>query len=108
MFIQGIDPDTLELPDDLYFTFPKFKDLFFSWWLSFASEIMDKQITLASMAGSRPVLVQVADMLSCPYFKTFLAYDIKGVLLGGALKNILAISGGIIGDLVIIIIPVRP
>ena len=50
---KGIDPDTLELPDDLYFAlFPKFKDLFtFLSGPSFASEIMDKQITLASMAA---------------------------------------------------------
>jgi glycerol-3-phosphate dehydrogenase (NAD(P)+) len=99
---KGIDPDSLELPDDLYFDlFPKHRDLFtFLSGPSFASEIMDKQITLASLAGrSRPVLIQVADMLSCPYFKVFLAYDIKGVLLGGALKNILAISGGIIEGL---------
>ena len=61
---------------------------------------MDKQITLASLAGrSKAVLVRVADMLSCPYFKVFLAYDIKGVLLGGALKNILAIAGGVIEGL---------
>lgn len=99
---KGIDPDSLELPDDLYFDlFPKYKDLFtFLSGPSFASEIMDKQITLASLAGrSRPVLVNVADMLCCPYFKVFLAYDIKGVLLGGALKNILAIAGGIIEGL---------
>ena len=29
----------------------------------------------------------------------FLTYDVKGVLLGGALKNILAIAGGIIEGL---------
>ena len=99
---KGIDPETLELPDDLYFElFPRFKDLFtFLSGPSFASEIMDKQITLASLAGrSKAVLVRVADMLSCPYFKVFLAYDIKGVLLGGALKNILAIAGGVIEGL---------
>ena len=99
---KGIDPETLELPDDLYFElFPRFKDLFtFLSGPSFASEIMDKQITLASLAGrSKPVLVRVADMLSCAYFKVFLAYDIKGVLLGGALKNILAIAGGVIEGL---------
>lgn len=99
---KGIDPDTLELPDDLYFElFPRFKDLFtFLSGPSFASEIMDKQITLASLAGrSKSVLVRVADMLSCAYFKVFLAYDIKGVLLGGALKNILAIAGGVIEGL---------
>ena len=99
---KGIDPDTLELPDDLYFElFPRYKELFtFLSGPSFASEIMDKQITLASLAGrSKPVLIRVADMLSCAYFKVFLAYDIKGVLLGGALKNILAIAGGVIEGL---------
>jgi len=99
---KGIDPESLELPDDLYFDlFPKYKELFtFLSGPSFASEIMDKQITLASLAGrSKPVLVGVADMLCCDYFKVFLAYDIKGVLLGGALKNILAIAGGIIEGL---------
>ena len=99
---KGIDPNSLELPDDLYFAqFPRFKDNFtFLSGPSFASEIMDKQITLASLAGrDRSVLTQVGDMLSCPYFKVFLAYDIKGVLLGGALKNILAIAGGIIEGL---------
>ena len=99
---KGIDPDSLELPDDLIFDlFPKYKDLFtFLSGPSFASEIMEKQITLASLAGrSKPVLTKVAEMVCGPYFKVFLAYDIKGVLLGGALKNILAIAGGIIEGL---------
>jgi glycerol-3-phosphate dehydrogenase (NAD(P)+) len=34
-------------------------------------------------------------MLNNDYFKVFLSYDVKGVLLGGALKNVLAIAGGI-------------
>ena len=38
-------------------------------------------------------------MLEAPYFKAMMSYDIKGALLGGALKNILAIAGGVIEGL---------
>ena len=38
-------------------------------------------------------------MMQTSYFKVFPTYDIKGLLLGGALKNILAIAGGIIEEL---------
>jgi len=99
---KGIDPDTLELPDDLFFDlFPLYRDQFcFLSGPSFANEIMQAQITLVSLAGrSRKVLLNVAEMIDSPYFKVFCTYDVKGVLLGGALKNILAIAGGIIEGL---------
>lgn len=99
---KGIDPVTLELPDDLFFDlFPKQKDMFtFLSGPSFAKEIMDEQITLVTVAGrSRPVLVKLAAMFECGYFKIFPSYDVKGVLLGGALKNVIAIAGGVIEGL---------
>jgi glycerol-3-phosphate dehydrogenase (NAD(P)+) len=99
---KGIDPDSLELPDEMYETiFPHFKDqLMYLSGPSFAKEILDGQITLVSMAGrSRQKLLQTSEMLQTDFFKVFPTYDIKGVLLGGALKNILAISGGIIEGL---------
>lgn len=99
---KGIDPDTLELPDDLIFDiFPSYKDqITFLSGPSFAKEIMDQQITLVSLAGkSRKVLLELAEMLGTDYFKIFATYDIKGTLLGGALKNILAIAGGVIEGL---------
>jgi len=99
---KGIDPDTLELPDDLFYRyFSKYKDQFtFLSGPSFAKEIVDEQITLVSLAGrSKKMLTSVADMLETPYFKIFPSYDVKGVLLGGALKNVLAIAGGIIEGL---------
>lgn len=99
---KGIDPNTLELPDDLFFeVFPDYKDLFiFLSGPSFAKEIMEKQITMATLAGrSRPHLKKVSEMMATDYFKVLMSYDVKGVLLGGALKNILAIAGGIIEGL---------
>ena len=99
---KGIDIDTLELPDDLFFDlFPNYRDNFcFLSGPSFAKEIMLEQITLTTLAGrSRKVLLKVIDQMETSYFKCLGSYDIKGVLLGGALKNVIAIAGGIIEGL---------
>lgn len=99
---KGIDPETLELSDDLFFAmYPHFKDYFlFLSGPSFAHEIMQDQITLVTLAGkSKKILEEVASMINTNSFRVLASYDIKGVLLGGALKNILAIAGGIIEGL---------
>lgn len=99
---KGIDPNTLELSDDLFFDmYPHFKDYFcFLSGPSFAHEIMQEQITLVTLAGrSKKVLEEVSVMMNTNSFKVLASYDIKGVLLGGALKNILAIAGGVIEGL---------
>ncbi len=95
---KGIHTETLELPDDLFFEcFREYQDQFcFLSGPSFAKEILDKQITLVTLAGkSKKVLLKSARMLQTDFFKIFKSYDIKGVLLGGALKNVIAIAGGI-------------
>ena len=99
---KGIDPETLELADDLLFDlFPKHRDLFtFLSGPSFAKEIMEKQITLVTLAGrSRLCIKEITQMMETPFFKCLGSYDVKGVLLGGALKNVIAIAGGIIEGL---------
>jgi glycerol-3-phosphate dehydrogenase (NAD(P)+) len=99
---KGIDPVSLELSDDLFFElYPKYKELFcFLSGPSFAHEIMQEQITLVTIAGrSKNILEKVIPMMNTEYFKALASYDVKGVLLGGALKNILAIAGGIIEGL---------
>ncbi|WP_164848214.1 NAD(P)H-dependent glycerol-3-phosphate dehydrogenase [Halobacteriovorax sp. HLS] len=99
---KGIDPETLELADDLFFDlWSHHRELFtFLSGPSFAKEILEEQITLVTLAGrSRKVLQSVSKMLDTSYFKVLPSYDIKGVLLGGALKNILAIAGGIVEGL---------
>lgn len=99
---KGIDSVTLELPDDLFFDlFPSHRELFtFLSGPSFAKEIMDEQITLVTLAGkSKDVITTTMRMIETPYFRCMGSYDIKGVLLGGALKNVIAIAGGIIEGL---------
>jgi glycerol-3-phosphate dehydrogenase (NAD(P)+) len=99
---KGIDAETLELSDDmLNYYFPKFMEqIYFLSGPSFASEILSKQITIVSLAGRFPdQLLKLSQMLQTEYFKAMPTHDIKGVLLGGALKNILAIAGGILEGL---------
>lgn len=99
---KGIDPDTLELPDDLFDRYFLIHNDYITYLSgpSFAREIVDKQVTIVSLAGRVPeVLMSVSSMLGTNYFKAFPTYDVKGVLLGGALKNILAIAGGILEGL---------
>lgn len=99
---KGIDTETLELPDDMFRDYlNEYEDqLTYLSGPSFAKEILDKQITLVSLAGrSRSTLLKASEMMQTEFFKCFPTYDIKGVLLGGALKNVLAISSGIIEGL---------
>ena len=99
---KGIDPITLEMADDLFFDlWNEHKEQFtFLSGPSFAKEILEEQVTLVTVAGrSKRVLESVSEMLDTTYFKVLPSYDVKGVLLGGALKNILAIAGGIIEGL---------
>jgi glycerol-3-phosphate dehydrogenase (NAD(P)+) len=99
---KGIDPETLELPDDLFMHFfsEYSEHITYLSGPSFAKEILDRQVTIVSLAGKSPdVMLNVAQMLQTDYFKAFPTYDIKGVLLGGALKNILAIAGGMLEGL---------
>ncbi len=99
---KGIDPKTLQLVDDIYAKyFPhQMENILFLSGPSFAQEIVEKQITIVSLAGrSRELLVKGREMLQTNYFKVVPTYDVKGILLGGALKNIIAIGGGIIEGL---------
>ena len=99
---KGIDVDTLELPDDLFADiFPQYlEQITYLSGPSFAKEIVEKQITIVALAGKDPdALLNVSEMLKTNYFRCIPTYDIKGVLLGGALKNILAIAGGILEGL---------
>ena len=92
----------ITLADDIFFQlWPEYRHLFtFLSGPSFAGEIMQRQITLVTLAGeSRQQLVRISPMFETEYFKVLGSEDIKGVLLGGALKNVIAIAGGIIEGL---------
>jgi glycerol-3-phosphate dehydrogenase (NAD(P)+) len=99
---KGIDHETLKLPDELFKThFSDFQSqLMYLSGPSFAKEIIDKQITIVSLAGDdRDKLLLACEMLGTDFFKALPTTDVKGVLLGGSLKNVIAIAGGIMEGL---------
>lgn len=99
---KGIDHETLKLPDELFKDhFEKYRSqLMYLSGPSFAKEIIDKQITVVSLAGEdREKLLLACDMLGTAFFKCEPTTDVKGVLLGGSLKNVIAIAGGIMEGL---------
>ncbi len=99
---KGMDSDLLKLPDEIIEEFfPEYlEQICYLSGPSFAFEILHEQVTLVSLAGrDRKKILHVCDLLQTDYFKLMPTYDIKGVLLGGALKNVLAIAGGILEGL---------
>lgn len=99
---KGIDHETLKLPDELFKThFENYRSqLMYLSGPSFAKEIVDKQITIVSLAGEdKEKLLLTCEMLGTEFFKALPTTDVKGVLLGGALKNVIAIAGGIMEGL---------
>lgn len=99
---KGIDHETLKLPDELFKThFEDYRSqLLYLSGPSFAKEIVDKQITIVSLAGEdKEKLLLACEMLGTEFFKAIPTTDVKGVLLGGSLKNVIAIAGGIMEGL---------
>jgi glycerol-3-phosphate dehydrogenase (NAD(P)+) len=99
---KGMDSDTLELANDIYHHyFSDFRDNFtYLSGPSFAKELMDKNPTAVSLAGrDRQTLEKILLYLETPFFKVLPCFDVRGVLLGGALKNLLTICGGIVEGL---------
>lgn len=99
---KGIDHETLHLPDEMMSSHFKnySSQLMYLSGPSFAKEIIEKQITLVSIAGNdKKHLLSCCEMFQTDFFKALPTTDVKGVLLGGALKNVIAIAGGIMEGL---------
>ena len=68
---KGIDPDTLDLSDDLFLEyFSHYQDqICYLSGPSFAKEIVDKQVTIVSLAGKTPdVLMDVCQKMNTDFF----------------------------------------
>jgi glycerol-3-phosphate dehydrogenase (NAD(P)+) len=64
---------------------------------SFAREVAQKQPTAVTVASrQRDAARFLQRLFSTPYFRVYTSYDVTGVELGGALKNIFAIGTGIL------------
>ncbi len=64
---------------------------------SFALEVVQGQPTAVTVASRvQKVAKTVQRLLSSPTFRVYTTYDVIGVELGGALKNVIAIGAGIV------------
>ena len=63
---------------------------------NFAREIVDGKIASTVVAGRDAAMTEHAQaVLMSPSFRVYTSYDVTGVELGGALKNIIALGAGI-------------
>jgi len=63
---------------------------------SFAREVSNKLPTAVAIAShNRKAAEEAQQILATPYFRTYTSADVKGIELGGAAKNVIAIAVGI-------------
>jgi glycerol-3-phosphate dehydrogenase (NAD(P)+) len=63
---------------------------------SFAKEVAQRIPTAVTAAARDPgVATDVQNIFATDYFRVYTSYDVTGVQLGGALKNVMAIAAGI-------------
>jgi len=65
-----------------------------------AYEVVNKKPSSAVAASSnKDTAVKIQELFFTPYFRIYTSYDVIGVELGGALKNIIALAAGICNGL---------
>ena len=63
---------------------------------SFAREVAEKHPTAVVLASEKQDLTKKAQhLISCPTFRVYTSYDVIGVELAGAVKNVISIAAGI-------------
>ena len=94
---KGIELKTHKLLDEIVKEeLGSFSSFLFLGGPAFAKEVANKIPTAVVLAGEDASLVkEMQKVFFTPYFRVYGSSDVKGVELGGALKNIYAIASGI-------------
>ena len=96
---KGIEKDTLMLIDDIFNDIADCKTAFLS-GPTFAAEVLKRLPTATTIASEdKNIAFQCQNIFNNHYFRVYAETDVKGVLLGGAIKNVIAIGAGIIDSL---------
>jgi glycerol-3-phosphate dehydrogenase (NAD(P)+) len=67
---------------------------------SFAKEVAQGQPTVVTAASrQKQAAKSIQQLFSSPTFRVYTTFDVTGVELGGALKNVMALGAGILGGL---------
>ena len=93
---KGIDPETLELPADVALRCAPGHPVIALSGPNLAREVAAGVPTAAVAACDDPKAAhRIAERFNRPTFRTYVSDDRTGVEIGGAVKNVLAIAGGI-------------
>jgi len=67
---------------------------------SFAREVAEEHPTAVTIAShSREAAERAQELFQTPYFRVYTSPDVRGVELGGSLKNVIAIAAGVVEGL---------
>ncbi len=93
---KGIEPETLQLMTDVVSSELPGRAVVAVSGPSFAAEVARGHPTAVVAAGSdRAAREFVQHILSTPTFRVYTSDDVRGVELGGALKNVIAVATGL-------------
>ncbi len=94
---KGIEIESLKLVSDILEEILKIprKNLFVLSGPSFAKEVAQRLPTAITLAGECSIGEDLQYLLTTPTFRVYLSDDIKGVEIGGAVKNVIAIATGV-------------
>ena len=96
---KGIEKDTLMLIDDIFKDITDCETAFLS-GPTFAAEVLKRLPTATTIASAnKEIALKCQAIFNNNYFRVYAETDVKGVLLGGAIKNVIAIGAGIIDSL---------
>jgi glycerol-3-phosphate dehydrogenase (NAD(P)+) len=98
---KGIEKETLKFIDEIFVELNVNKDnLAFLSGPTFAEEVIQRLPTACTISSYNAKLAEnLQKLFTNKYFRVYRETDVKGVLLGGAVKNIIAIGCGIVDSL---------
>lgn len=100
---KGVEEDTLHLMTDVMTEIlpaSMHRDIMVLSGPSFAMEVSAGKPTALCLAGSNEAQVRsVQTALMTPAFRVYADSDVRGVQLGGALKNVMALAAGVVDGL---------
>ncbi|HEX8452172.1 MAG TPA: NAD(P)H-dependent glycerol-3-phosphate dehydrogenase [Longimicrobium sp.] len=98
---KGIENESLKTMDEvLADVLPDGNAAAFLSGPSFAQEVGEEHPTAVTIASHQPEAAERAQALfQTPYFRVYTSSDVRGVELGGSLKNVIAIAAGVVEGL---------
>lgn len=99
---KGLEIKKLERPSEIIREVlkRKAKKIFVLSGPNFAEEVIKNVPSLTVLAGPEGEEIKILQkFLTVPFFRVYISHDLKGVEIGGALKNVYAIGAGILDGL---------